>query len=55
MKLKLFYSWQAQTRAKFNRRFILDCINQVVIDLKSDPETADLEIAVLEGTSNEPG
>lgn len=55
MKLKLFYSWQAQTKGKFNRHFILACINQVIDDLKLDPDTTELEINILEGTSNEPG
>ncbi|MFP3596980.1 hypothetical protein [Chryseobacterium sp. SIMBA_029] len=55
MKLKLFYSWQAQTREKFNRYFILECIKQAVKDLKTDPETKDLDITILEGTNMEPG
>ena len=55
MKLKLFYSWQAETDKKLNRFFILDCIKIAVENLKKDPEIKDIEIEIHEGVTGEPG
>ena len=55
MNLKLFYSWQTQTKGKYNKHFILKAINAAVDTLKTDPDTKNITIEVLEGTTDEPG
>ena len=55
MKLKLFFSWQTTTNTKYNKNFILSCIEKAVKKVKLKPELKDVEFVILEGVTGEPG
>ncbi len=55
MKLKIFFSWQMTTDAKYNKYFILDCIEKSVKKLKNKPELNGVEFEIQEGISGESG
>jgi hypothetical protein len=55
MKLKLFYSWQTETDTRYNRNFILTCIEKAVKNLNKKPEFKDVEFIIQEGVKGEPG
>ncbi len=55
MKLKIFYSWQTTTNTKYNKNFILSCIEKAVKKVKQKPELKDVEFLILEGITGEPG
>ena len=43
MKITIFYSWQVTTETKYNKNFILSCIEKAVKNLKSKPELKNIE------------
>lgn len=55
MKIKIFYSWQTTTNTKYNKNFILTCIEKAVKKVKLKPELKDVEFVILEGVAGEPG
>ncbi|SMC95075.1 hypothetical protein [Pedobacter nyackensis] len=55
MKLKIFFSWQMTTDVKYNKRFILNCIEKAVKKLKNKPEFSNIEFIILEGITGEAG
>jgi hypothetical protein len=55
MKLKIFYSWQTETDTKYNKNFILTCIEKAVKNLNRKPEFKDVEFIIQEGVTDEPG
>ncbi|WP_242927439.1 hypothetical protein [Pontibacter vulgaris] len=55
MKLKIFYSWQTTTSTKYNKNFILSCIEKAVKKVKLKPELKEVEFVILEGVTGEPG
>lgn len=55
MKIKIFYSWQTTTNSKYNRNFILTCIEKAVKKVKQKPELKNVEFILLEGVTGEPG
>lgn len=55
MRLKIFYSWQTTTNNKYNKNFILSCIEKAVKKVKLKPELKDVEFLILEGITGEPG
>lgn len=55
MKLKIFYSWQTETDTKYNKNFILTCIEKAVKALSRKPEFKDVEFIIQEGVTDEPG
>lgn len=55
MKLKIFFSWQMTTDAKYNKYFILDCLQKSVKKLKNKPELKDVEFIIIEGITGESG
>ena len=55
MKITIFFSWQSTTNAKYNRRFILKCIEDAVKKLKRKPNLSDVEFKIQEGINGEPG
>jgi len=55
MKIKIFYSWQTTTNSKYNRNFILTCIEKAVKKVKQKPELKNVEFIILEGVTGEPG
>lgn len=55
MKIKIFYSWQTTTNTKYNKNFILTCIEKAVKKVKLKPELKDVEFVILEGVTGEPG
>jgi hypothetical protein len=55
MKLIIFYSWQATTATKYNKNFILTCIEKAVKKIEKKPEFTNVEFVVQEGVRGEPG
>jgi len=55
MKLKIFYSWQTTTDTKYNRNFILGCLEKAVKKVNRKPELKDVEFIILEGVTGESG
>ena len=55
MKLRIFYSWQSTTEGKYNRYFILNCIEKAAKNLNKTPEFKEIEFLILEGVRGEPG
>lgn len=55
MQLKIFYSWQSQTKERFNRFFIKDCLEKAIKSLKEIPETSQIEYQLIDSTMEEPG
>lgn len=55
MKIRIFYSWQTTTNTKYNKNFILTCIEKAVKKVKLKPELKDVEFVILEGVTGEPG
>ncbi len=55
MKLKIFYSWQITTNTKYNKNFILTCIEKAVRKANKKPELKEIEFVILEGVRGEPG
>lgn len=55
MKIKIFYSWQITTNTKYNKNFILTCIDKAVKKVKLKPEVKNVEFVILEGVTGEPG
>lgn len=55
MKIKIFYSWQTTTNAKYNKNFIFSCIEKAVKKVNKKPELMDVEFIILEGVRGEPG
>lgn len=55
MKIKIFYSWQTTTNAKYNKNFILNCIDKAVKKVNKKPELKEIEFIILEGVRGEPG
>ena len=56
MNLKIFYSWQSQTKSEvYNRHFIKECILISIQKLKGIPDTADIEYQLVDSTMGEPG
>ena len=54
MKLTLFFSWHS-TQKKYNKNFILSCIDKATKKISKTPEFKDAEFEVLEGVRGEPG
>jgi hypothetical protein len=54
MKLTLFFSWHS-TQTKYNKNFILSCIDKATKKISKTPEFKDAEFEVLEGVRGEPG
>lgn len=55
MKIKIFYSWQTTTNTKYNKNFILTCIEKAVKKVSKKPELKKIEFIILEGVRGEPG
>ncbi|HPG32207.1 MAG TPA: hypothetical protein PLM34_00030 [Lentimicrobium sp.] len=55
MKITIFYSWQTSTDTKYNKNFILTCIEKAVKILERKPEFQGVDFVVLEGIRGEPG
>ncbi|MFD2744036.1 MULTISPECIES: hypothetical protein [Sphingobacterium] len=55
MKIKIFYSWQTTTNTKYNKNFILTCLEKAVKKVNKKPELKDIEFIILEGVRGEPG
>lgn len=55
MKIKIFYSWQTTTNTKYNKNFILTCVEKAVRKVNKKPELKDIEFIILEGVRGEPG
>lgn len=55
MKLRIFFSWQTTTDAKYNKYFILSCIDKAVKKIKLKPELKNIEFIITEGVTGEPG
>lgn len=55
MKIKIFYSWQTTTNTKYNKNFILTCIEKAVKKVNKKPELKEIEFIILEGVRGEPG
>jgi hypothetical protein len=55
MKIKIFYSWQTTTNTKYNKNFILTCIEKAVKKVNKKPELKEIEFLILEGVRGEPG
>ncbi|MEA5425772.1 hypothetical protein [Arcicella lustrica] len=55
MKIKIFYSWQTTTNTKYNKNFILTCIEKAVKKIKLKSELKDVDFVILEGVTGEPG
>ena len=55
MNLKIFYSWQTSTNTKYNKNFILSCIEKSVKNVKRKPEFKNVDFIILEGVRGEPG
>ncbi|MDN3687389.1 hypothetical protein [Cyclobacterium jeungdonense] len=55
MKIIIFYSWQTETDTKYNKNFILTCIEKAVKALNRKPEFKDVEFIIQEGVRGEPG
>src|SRR5690554_3765801 len=55
MKIKIFFSWQMTTNAKYNKYFILKCIEKSVKKLKTKPEFKGVEFIIQEGITGESG
>jgi hypothetical protein len=55
MNLKIFYSWQTSTDTKYNKNFILSCIEKAVKKLKNKPELVGVDFDIQEGISGESG
>lgn len=53
--MKIFYSWQTTTNTKYNKNFILTCIEKAVNKVKHKPELKDIEFTIIEGVRGEPG
>jgi hypothetical protein len=55
MKIKIFYSWQTTSNTKYNKNFILTCIEKAVKKVNKKPELKEIEFIILEGVRGEPG
>lgn len=55
MKLKIFFSWQMTTDTKYNKNFILNCIEKAVKKLKNKPELKNVDFEIQEGVNRESG
>ena len=55
MKLTIFYSWQTSTDTKYNKNFILSCIEKATKKAKQKPEFKNIDFIIQEGVRGEPG
>lgn len=55
MKIKIFYSWQLTTDAKYNKNFISDCIKTAVKKIKQIPEFKKIDFEVKDAVRGESG
>ncbi|MEC3879589.1 hypothetical protein [Parapedobacter sp. 10938] len=55
MKITIFFSWQARTKGKYNRFFILECLKQILPFLETVPDFKGIKFELLEGISGESG
>lgn len=55
MKINVFFSWQATTLRKYNKNFILDCIEKAVKTIQKQPIFNKVEFIVDEGVRYESG
>jgi Cdc6-like AAA superfamily ATPase len=55
MKIKIFYSWQLTTDAKYNKNFISDCIKTAVKKIKRIPDFKNIDFEVKDAVRGESG
>ncbi|MFC0263705.1 hypothetical protein [Fontibacter flavus] len=55
MEIKIFYSWQTSTKTKYNKNFILNCLEKATKKLNRKPDYKGINFKVLEGVRDEPG
>lgn len=55
MKLKIFFSWQTTTNAKYNKNFISDCLKDAVKKINQIPDFKRIEIEVTDAVRSESG
>jgi len=55
MKIKIFYSWQLTTDAKYNKNFISDCIKNAVKKIKQIPDFKNIDFEVKDAVRGESG
>ncbi len=55
MKITIFYSWQTSTDTRYNKNFILTCLEKAIKKLNVKPEFRNVDFFILEGVRGEPG
>src|SRR5690554_1963104 len=55
MKIKIFYSWQLTTDAKYNKNFISDCIKNAITKIKQLPDFKNIDFEIKDAVRGESG
>ncbi|BFM44267.1 hypothetical protein CFS9_29080 [Flavobacterium sp. CFS9] len=55
MQIKIFFSWQLTTQAKYNKDFILASLNEAITELHIREDFKNIEYIIEEGTNGIPG
>ncbi|GEC72688.1 hypothetical protein SAMN05443543_10766 [Flavobacterium flevense] len=55
MKIKIFYSWQLSTDAKYNKNFISECIKDAVKKTKQNPNFKNIDFEITDAVRGQSG
>jgi hypothetical protein len=55
MKIKIFYSWQLSTDAKYNKNFISECIKDAIKKTKQNPNFKNIDFEITDAVRGQSG